>query len=732
MVRIASKSRRSVLPTVTAKAAPPRVRMCVSWRVVLLGLICLYASGMVVVIFTLDAHHPSTSKDGTVSNDPLGILQQDLSKLVHDVGHQMEQLENEFLAWTGWETAKNQEDTEILSSVSEINHLYKVEKELELKYPDRNPRLCRRLHQDSIELRKNNLTWNDHDKPLYALDILSSCHELNPTKEYYLYNPFQQDRLVCGFHVPAQGVVKIKNEMWHSDNPPEFCIHTSNLYGVLPDKTARGLKPPVVKDNVAKCVGEYFKECDVPCQKCGNYALITSRTIEGTPFNFIFSMEGESYYPKLKVDPFGWTKHQYTATTDFSSDIPLPYFSFAEYDIQNGNEPVDFDKGIKGALFLARNCNSHNDREGLVKRLQDLSSIFRIDSVSSCLHNAEPPNGVSRNDKTLLMRQYLFYLSLENQNTKDYVTEKLWGAFVAGVIPIYKGAPNIKQLVPGNSVIFADDFSSARDLASYLQKVANDRSLYESYHAWRYQPLPPHFMQKYNMTKTHNVCRTCRWAYAKKYGLGWAHEEQQLVDLQIPRHACRDVQGMLTWPVRERWFQSTDTDDEMDHHVMSRPILCTPTERHPWEASEEVARHWERTLHEHDGVVDLKVSPLHHHYGAKGADEDFLKHPIVLELGLPFDDNDKTLAFRQIESGHLQWQNRTARVTIFIKPPENTPIRRTNPTTVQIKHPTAIRIMVEDVDRFHVDAFKEASYFGSRMKEEWEKPLEIFMVEAGN
>ncbi len=36
----------------------------------------------------------------------------------------------------------------------------------------------------------------------------------------------------------------------------------------------------------------------------------------------------------------------------------------------------------------------------------------------------------------------------ENSIATDYVTEKLYDAFVAGCVPVYYGAPNIEDLLP--------------------------------------------------------------------------------------------------------------------------------------------------------------------------------------------------------------------------------------------------------------------------------------------
>lgn len=45
-------------------------------------------------------------------------------------------------------------------------------------------------------------------------------------------------------------------------------------------------------------------------------------------------------------------------------------------------------------------------------------------------------------------------IAFENSNVTDFVTEKLALAFKAGTLPVYMGAPNVENWLPGeNSII---------------------------------------------------------------------------------------------------------------------------------------------------------------------------------------------------------------------------------------------------------------------------------------
>lgn len=82
----------------------------------------------------------------------------------------------------------------------------------------------------------------------------------------------------------------------------------------------------------------------------------------------------------------------------------------------------------------------------------------------------------------------LFYLSFENTQTKDYISEKLWrNAFEAGVVPVVLGPSRAtyEALAPPGSFIHVADFKSPADLAAHLKQVAADRKAYEKHFQWR-------------------------------------------------------------------------------------------------------------------------------------------------------------------------------------------------------------------------------------------------------
>ena len=162
-------------------------------------------------------------------------------------------------------------------------------------------------------------------------------------------------------------------------------------------------------------------------------------------------------------------------------------------------------------LFMAHNCGSKNGRE---QRIRELIEHNMVDSISSCLTTMDVPAS-ERTNKTDWMRRYMFYASFENGCVDDYITEKLWGAFAAGTLPVYYGAPNIMEHVPQHSIVNVRDFSSTADLVAHLQYLATNRTAYMEYHAWRTKALPVWFRHKYDISHVHSQCRVCRILHDK-------------------------------------------------------------------------------------------------------------------------------------------------------------------------------------------------------------------------
>lgn len=93
--------------------------------------------------------------------------------------------------------------------------------------------------------------------------------------------------------------------------------------------------------------------------------------------------------------------------------------------------------------------------------------------------------------KVNIQSQHKFCLTIENiPNLTDWVTENMFHALASGCVPVYFGAPNIKEYMPcDNCFIDGYSFPSMKALADYLIFLDNNPSEYNKYLAYKEKPL---------------------------------------------------------------------------------------------------------------------------------------------------------------------------------------------------------------------------------------------------
>ncbi|XP_006000732.1 alpha-(1,3)-fucosyltransferase 4 [Latimeria chalumnae] len=95
---------------------------------------------------------------------------------------------------------------------------------------------------------------------------------------------------------------------------------------------------------------------------------------------------------------------------------------------------------------------------------------------------------LKHNDIIKTVSEYKFYLTFENSQHPDYITEKLWrNAFKSSAVPIVLGPSrsNYEMFIPPDSFIHVDDFSSPKSLAKYLRFLDKNVHIYRRYFFWK-------------------------------------------------------------------------------------------------------------------------------------------------------------------------------------------------------------------------------------------------------
>jgi hypothetical protein len=189
-----------------------------------------------------------------------------------------------------------------------------------------------------------------------------------------------------------------------------------------------------------------------------------------------------------------------------------------------------------------------------------------------------------------VLSTYKFYIAMENSNAVDYVTEKIFHAFSAGVVPsssfkflfsspppspptltvpqnshvfcrnqtVYLGAPNIRDFLPSNkSAILTSDFDSPEELAKYIKELNEDDAKYNEYLEWK-QPgrVADSFMELVATQKLDARCRLCILVKERKNAaktsqvatqdttaeeLGEVKEEEEKKEKEVTELLAKDV-----------------------------------------------------------------------------------------------------------------------------------------------------------------------------------------------
>ncbi len=227
------------------------------------------------------------------------------------------------------------------------------------------------------------------------------------------------------------------------------------------------------------------------------------------------SMESEINYPLLG-QPRGLSYFDLLMTYRLDSDIPMPYANRAQYPGLDHPAPTPEHHSGAPVLYLASNEEPARDRV-----VRDLMQHIAVDSPGNCLNNCAIPAFRDRNGDTReALRRYRFLLAFENSRAMDYVTEKAYRALDCGVVPVYLGAPNFRELMPADDAAIAvDDFDSVARLGDYLNRLVADPTGYAVHHRWRRQPLDDRFSKLLDLGDA-----DCRYRMAVKLAHGCGPE----------------------------------------------------------------------------------------------------------------------------------------------------------------------------------------------------------------
>ena len=159
-----------------------------------------------------------------------------------------------------------------------------------------------------------------------------------------------------------------------------------------------------------------------------------------------------------------------------------------------------FKEKSKEIIGRISNCMDINRR---YKVIAEMRKYLDIDMFGGCYNNPCGDNPRDELDKACreIMKEYKFYLAFENNDCKDYVTEKYWQSLYREQIPIVNWKSLNRSIVIPNSYINVYDFRDIKSLADYISKVSSNETLYNSYFEW---------MKSYASWDRCTSCQVCR------------------------------------------------------------------------------------------------------------------------------------------------------------------------------------------------------------------------------
>lgn len=204
-----------------------------------------------------------------------------------------------------------------------------------------------------------------------------------------------------------------------------------------------------------------------------------------------WSFESDRFYPRLR-DAKYMRQFDLTMTYRWDSDVPVAYFGPDTID-DLLRAPALKTASAPAAAFVSNGI----DLSGRFKYMRELMQCLSVDSYGLTLQNKKLPEDRRRETKLETIAAYKFTLAFENSISQDYVTEKFFDPLLVGSVPVYMGAPNIDDFAPGeHCYVNVAHFKGPRELAEYLMFAAGNPSEYDSYLAWKTEPLRQRFLDK--------------------------------------------------------------------------------------------------------------------------------------------------------------------------------------------------------------------------------------------
>lgn len=197
------------------------------------------------------------------------------------------------------------------------------------------------------------------------------------------------------------------------------------------------------------------------------------------------TLEPDAYYP-WQADPDRLATLDLLLSHHRHADDSLGYAPLGE--MPRILRPVPPKDPAKLLCAFISNGQSRSQRERLVESFEREMPVHHFGKWH---HNQPGPPPPGREAKLEVLRQYHFCLAIENSLEARLVTEKWYDCLVAGCVPVYLGAPDIDEFVPGEDCFI--DLRQPRSVAvvaTLLREIAARPEKYQRYFEWKRKVRP--------------------------------------------------------------------------------------------------------------------------------------------------------------------------------------------------------------------------------------------------
>ncbi|BDA50568.1 probable alpha-(1,3)-fucosyltransferase 10 [Coccomyxa sp. Obi] len=273
----------------------------------------------------------------------------------------------------------------------------------------------------------------------------------------------------------------------------------------------------------------------------------------------MMTMEASTNYPSFD-DPVFMDQFDLEMSYRRESQLPVSYLREDQVESWSHDPLVPFEERSDSPVYVQSNCQTMSGRDARVRRLMEFHDLG-IRSFGGCL-NTEGNSG-TKEDKIDIYRRHKICIVIENSLVTDYVTEKLYDAFVAGCVPLYLGAPNIADVLPDpEAIIDYRKFGSTAMLRKEILRVSGSKSVWESKVAWRRRPLDqlnPNFQAQVQRTKGPSMqCQLCSMlqdvlagnrSLVQQFRSGWQYRSEVQKEMEMSMLVSKLAETLeLPWP----------------------------------------------------------------------------------------------------------------------------------------------------------------------------------------